>query len=121
MNNKGYTLIELLGTLILLGIIVAVTTVSVTKYLNNAKSDSYNHTVLSINEAAELYVTDNSQLFPELEVPTSTFDITLQQLVDNDYLNDNIVDPRDNSVIPLTTTITIEVVSSTKIVTTFNY
>ena len=121
MKNKGFTLIELLATVIILGILVTITTISVTKYIDKAETTSYNHLVVSINETAELYVTDNSGLFPTLLIPSSTFDITLQQLVDNDYLKDHITDPRDDSVIPLTTTVTITVVSLTKITTTFNY
>lgn len=121
MKNKGVTLIDLLATVIILGILAAITTIGVTKYINLAKTSSYNHLVVSINEAAELYVTDNSGLFEALSTPSSTFDITLQELVDNDYLKDNIVDPRNDSVIPLTTKVTITVVSLTKITTTFDY
>ncbi len=119
-NNRGFTLIELLAIIVIIGIITSIVVVNVGKYIEDSRAQSYNILVNTIEDATELYVTSNSGLFPNLSVPSSTFNITLQDLVNEKYLELPIKDERTGVDIPLTTTITITVVSENNISVNFN-
>ena len=41
MNNKGFTLVELLGTIVILAIIVGISSYSIITVLNNTKKKNY--------------------------------------------------------------------------------
>ena len=120
-NKKGFTLIELLAVIVIIGIITSIVVVNVGKYIGESREKSYDILVETIKDASELYVTSNIGLFPSLTVPSSTFDITLQDLVNEKYLELPIIDERTGEDIPLTTTITVTVVNENRISINFNY
>lgn len=120
-NKKGFTLIELLAVIVIIGIITSIVVVNVGKYIGESREKSYDILVETIKDASELYVTSNTGLFPSLNVPSSTFDITLQDLVNEKYLELPIIDERTGEDIPLVTTITITVVNENRISVNFNY
>ena len=120
-NKKGFTLIELLAVIVIIGIITSIVVVNVGKYIGESREKSYDILVKTIKDASELYVTSNTGLFPSLNVPSSTFDITLQDLVNEKYLELPIIDERTGEDIPLVTTITITVVNENRISVNFNY
>lgn len=55
MNNKGFTLIELMATIILLAIVMSVATVSVVSYINTSKEKSYDILIENIKIGAQGY------------------------------------------------------------------
>lgn len=55
MNRKGFTLVELLATITILGIIVTIGGVSISGIIKNAKNEEYKQLVSSIKNAAEIY------------------------------------------------------------------
>ena len=57
--NKAFTLIELLGVLILLAVIALITFPIIDKVLSNAKNEAYERQKENIIEAARMYVTTN--------------------------------------------------------------
>jgi len=120
-NKKGFTLIELLAVIVIIGIITSIVVVNVGKYIGESREKSYDILVETIKDASELYVTSNIGLFPSLTVPSSTFDITLQDLVNEKYLELPIIDERTGEDVPLTTTITVTVVNENRISINFNY
>ena len=120
-NKKGFTLIELLAVIVIIGIITSIVVVNVGKYIGESREKSYDILVETIKDASELYVTSNTGLFPSLNVQSSTFDITLQDLVNEKYLELPIIDERTGEDIPLVTTITITVVNENRISVNFNY
>ncbi len=54
-NNKGFTLVELLGTIIILALVVSIAGFSITGILNSSKEKNYNLLIGNIKDAAELY------------------------------------------------------------------
>ena len=59
MNNKGFTLIELILVIAILAILALISTPNVIKIINKNKVDDYNSTIDSILQATKLYVADN--------------------------------------------------------------
>lgn len=57
MKNKGFTLIELIGVILLLALIVVITVPKVFEVIRSSKEESMNDTIKSIEKAANLYAT----------------------------------------------------------------
>lgn len=58
-NNKGFTLIEVLGAVVILGILGTIAIVGTIKYLNKSREKSYMMMSQSIYEAAQNCIIDN--------------------------------------------------------------
>ena len=59
MNKKGFTLVELVATIALLGIIAIISFVSINGVINQSKVDNCKSLVGNIKSAAKEYVSDN--------------------------------------------------------------
>ena len=55
MNRKGFTLVELLATITILGIIVTIGGVSISSIMKNARENEYKLLVSNIKDAVEAY------------------------------------------------------------------
>ena len=56
MNKKGFTLVELLATLVVLGVIISITVVSINSVFKNTKNKSEDVFVDTIEDAMEMYL-----------------------------------------------------------------
>lgn len=119
MNKKAFTLIELLAVITLLSILSAIVIVNVSSYMDDVGETAYSTLVKSIKSSTEMYVAEHSASFPQLEISGSTFDIELNDLVEDGYIKANLVDERTTTPIPLTTKVHITVISKTKIAVEF--
>lgn len=59
MNNRGFTLIELIVVVAIIALLSLVLTPNVISLINKNKVNSYNDTIKSIEMAAASYVSDN--------------------------------------------------------------
>lgn len=59
LNNKGFTLVELLGVVVILSVIMAIMVPSVNYLINRNKEDNYESLKAGIISAAKVYVSDN--------------------------------------------------------------
>jgi prepilin-type N-terminal cleavage/methylation domain-containing protein len=82
LNNKGFSLIEILGAMVILGILFSISISAYTKYRKSAAEQSYETMSINASSAAEEYFMDN----------TTKSSVTFQTLIDEDYL-ENTVDP----------------------------
>ena len=82
MNHKGFSLIEILATISIIGILTGVAIVGYTRYVDSSRKKAYEIMVESARVAMENYTMDN---------PTVT-EATFEELVDAGYLS-NPVDP----------------------------
>lgn len=55
MNVKGFTLIEVLGVIVIMGLILIVAIPTMSKLMNNNKSQEYNSYYSTVQEAAQVY------------------------------------------------------------------
>lgn len=88
MNKKGFTLVELLGVITILGILMSVAIGGVSIYLQKSKAQAYENIELSAYDAARNYMMEEAIMLSRGE----KFKITLKQLVEEQYLK-NPQDP----------------------------
>lgn len=99
MNNRGFTLIELIVTIALLALISTISVSVIGNVRGKHNVNSYYELLKNVESAAKLYVTDNrynlkSISGKDIKCPNdNTFTISLEKLVYNGYLttdNDEI-------------------------------
>lgn len=95
LNNKGFTLVELIATIVILALVVGISSYSITSIISNSKEKDYELLVKEIKNAVELYYqeckfTDNSvtDSCPTVD-GTGYYTIHLRRLVEFGYLKGN--------------------------------
>lgn len=96
MKNKGFTLLELLGVVIILGVLSMITFPIILNQIKNAKQGIKESTKTLIIDAAKDYYEDNINNYDKIEGMTYCIDINT--LTDNDYLNKNLKDENLNNI-----------------------
>lgn len=98
-SRKGFTLVELLVTIILLGIVGGIIIYNMTSVSNSSKETEYERFVAKVKSAAAVYADLNPEAFDELYVSKAYLYITIEDLVTNSLLDDDLVNPYTNEVI----------------------
>lgn len=110
MKNKGFTLMELLATIIIISLITALAVPAVINQIANNKSKIDDATKKIIYNAAELYMTNNISEYPKLS--GNKYCISLDRLVDAGILETPIKDYKTGNTISLTKKISVSVNSN---------
>ena len=87
-NKKGFTLVELLAVIIILGILSGIGIVAVGKIINNSKKQYYKTLKSTIKNAAASYFADHRALLPTEKNESNS--VTVDDLIYFKYLKDNI-------------------------------
>ena len=95
MNNKGFTLVELIATIALLSIIAVISFVSITEVINKSRVSDCENIVKSIISATKDYVSDNRYSIDS----NNAFGLSVDSLISNNYLTGPIVNPFTNEEI----------------------
>ena len=82
MKKNGYTLIELLIVVVVLGVVSFLTINKVSHSLVDNTDEIYKEDIYSILESAKVYGEANKETLME----SSSMVITVQDLIDNDYV-----------------------------------
>ncbi len=100
--KKGFSLIELLVVITVVGVLAGITTPIIWKTIEHSKQKTYDHQLLEIYKAAELYATENGLTVHD----NGTAYIGVAELVANKYLdkvpNDTLHDGKMNGVVEVT-------------------
>ena len=122
LNNKGFTLIEILAVVIILSIIITIMVPSSNYLIERNKEDNYKQLEKSIINATKVYLSDNrynitldygSDLCEDGEAEENISSISGNDLIDNKIListlvnsralttnsNGNIINPKNNEEI----------------------
>mgnify|MGYP005799948965 CR=1 FL=1 len=86
--KKGFTLVELIGVIIILGIISLITFPTIDKSIKNSKEQALERIIDSIEEAAYNYSVEN-----DIGYSTEYESIELFDLVSTGFLKENIINP----------------------------
>ena len=97
--KKGFTLVELLAVLTVLGIIALISFPIVTNQINNSKEKSYKNQVKTIINAANRWALANDDLLPYEDTGYDSITVYLNTLQSNGYLQSGtVIDPRTEDV-----------------------
>lgn len=104
-NNLGFTLIELIATIVILTLVMGISTYSISAIIKNSKEKNYELLINNIKDAAETYYQECKYSNNTGIACSSDSITTLGQLVKYGYLKSNdsessssqkIVNPKDN-------------------------
>ena len=93
-KNKGFTLIEILAVVTIIGLIFILVIPKITTSLKNKKSDVDTTTTNLVLSATKLYVSDHSSKFEKTEGNVSC--MPLRELVDKGYLDGPVKNVTDD-------------------------
>lgn len=92
MNKRGFTLVELLATIVLLSIISVISYVSISSVIKKNKVNNCRNLIKSIEGASREYASDNRYNFTNRDDKV----ITAEDLFRGNYLKNEIMDPFTN-------------------------
>lgn len=90
--KKGFTLVEVLGVLVILGVIMLLILPNIGGVTKKSKEQLYEMQIKTIKEAGRIFVTDYANILP-IENGDS-FTIELKLLKDLDIINQNMQNPK---------------------------
>lgn len=99
MNTKGFTIIELIAIIVVLA---AIFLVSFPSLLNTTKADKekqYDIMVENVCLAGQSYIYSNMDKYPMLSTVGSTIEISISELIENNYVDKNEVNPKTDKLI----------------------
>ena len=106
INNKGFTLVELIATVVILSLVITIGATSITGIINNSKEKDYELLVKEIKNATEeFYIECNFASNDSIahECPNKSADgyyhVNLIQLVSTGFLKGNSTDANDKFII----------------------
>ncbi len=89
LNNKGFTLIEVLVTISIIALLCLIVTPNFIKIFNDEKDSISKEQIRAIEEACKLYVSDNHDAI-NLSCDNNVYQISLKDL--KSYLTNNVID-----------------------------
>lgn len=93
LNKKGFTLVEVLAVIVILGILSTIGTVSIIN-LRKKQEEKFNNTQLQIfKQTSQTYFSDNKSKLPATPFGSET--VYLKDLIDDNYI-DELLDYRKN-------------------------
>ena len=99
LSARGFTLLELLAIVAILGVLLLILVPSTFNILRTAKNNSYNTMVDTIENSAKLYVEKNWKDVEPIILATGVYEMTLEQLSDLGLLKENLVNPKTNEIV----------------------
>lgn len=91
MKQKGFTLVELIGVVIILGLLCVLAIPPILNAINSTKDDLSAVAKELVINASELYLNENTVSYPDVE--GNIYCITVGNLIDKEYLSSPVLDP----------------------------
>ena len=92
-NKRGFTVVELLVVLVILGILITLAYMGVSRYLNQARSTTYEDFEKNITSGVTNYLIDHTGSIPN---EGESLIVDVEKLVCEGYIED-LQDPRESS------------------------
>ncbi|MFA6752973.1 MAG: vWA domain-containing protein [Bacilli bacterium] len=90
-NKNGFTLIEIIISLVLLVAVGLLITTNLNKTFTKFNEDEYDNFVSKVNSATNIYLDNNSRIKNELETSKAFVFITVNDLIETGLLDQNIL------------------------------
>ncbi len=113
MNKKGFTLAELLGVVVIISILAILAFPPIINQIKKSRNKISDATMKILTSATEMYMDYHQNQFPIN--PSTTYCITLQQLVDDNQLEDPITDASTGTSYALTKFVKVVIVTNSDI------
>lgn len=98
MRKNGFTLIEIIGVLVVLAMIILLTLPNLMETLRRAEEKTYDDFLKTIELISENYISDNEELL-DLTDPGDSLVIKVKDLIDSGLINSKIINPKTEKVI----------------------
>ena len=110
MNKKGFTLVELLATLVILGIVVGIAIIGITGVFKNTKAKTENVFVSTLEDALDIYLDSDARrlsfsstsMCTSKNIYESSSNLTFNDVINSNYspLQENdLVNPANEAVV----------------------
>lgn len=91
MNRKGFTIVEILGVLIIMGVLLLITIPTIDSILLKQRKKLYNEHLVEVKDALKLWGDVNADKLPvDKDNPTS---VTLKELKLSGFIKDEFINP----------------------------
>lgn len=108
-KSKGFTLVELLGIIAIIGAVLAFVTPSIIGMLKKDDEKEYQRFLNDIFLATETYVGLHIENYPELSNIGGTSTISMNDLIENGYVKTTMINPKTKERIHPSDQITIKI------------
>ncbi|MBR1718725.1 MAG: prepilin-type N-terminal cleavage/methylation domain-containing protein [Bacilli bacterium] len=107
MNNKAFTLIEMIATVMIISLLTLLVVPAVINQITNKRGEIDNATKKIIYEAAELYMSNNSSEYPK--ITGNSYCISLDKIVEAGFIDAPIKDFKTGKEISISKKINVKV------------
>ncbi len=98
-KNKGFTLIELTGVMVVISLILLFTLPQIIQNMKDAKTREYNRFVEDLKMATETYVESNRDNYPQLNITGGSVTLTITDLINAGLVKKDIINPSSNQAV----------------------
>lgn len=106
-KNKAFTLVELMGILLVLSLILLIAVPAISNTLRKSEQKQYDEFLNDLNLATETYIELNRNHYPELNQIGGQAYISLHELVTTGLVKKTVQNPKTKEDIPLDHTVTV--------------
>lgn len=92
--RKGFTLIELMAVIVIISLVCLLTFPNIVNQIKKSKDVNKDNVEKVVISAAKKYVNDNIDKYDK----QGDYCIHIKELIDNDYLKEDIVNDEDNDI-----------------------
>ena len=94
MEKKGFTLIEIMAVMVVLGLLIAIIVPVVNNLLKDSEDTLHDEQIDLVVKASQKYMVEHSELLPEMSDGSKTF-IYIDDLINNGVIdNDKVINPK---------------------------
>lgn len=80
MKNRGFTLVELLTSIILIGLIIGLAVPAYGKYINKSRKNSFKETLIGLSRAIELHIASDSSIDYSDPIPLDAIELEAENI-----------------------------------------
>lgn len=108
INNKGFTMVEIIAVIAVLVIVAGIFSVNMIRSLNKNKIEENKNVVNTIKSAADAYVSANPEKLESLYTEKAFIDVELGELRDDGLISENLKDAETGQILNDNTKIRIQ-------------